>query len=543
MDSINNNLNELKPGTKRENFVSKPENSNKNLLIFDIVDTNKDGVLSENEINTYNQTMDRTNWEVANPKMQNKIEKLNQKIDKIFEDINKLTDEIIVLEKYRNSLDKETNPKEFEDVEKLINTKYNEHKKLSAKYDKYNAQRLFLSEVKVDNNLSEKDINTNAQMYINQRNQLNPYYKKYKEVQIQYDLETDKNKKNELWQQFTVLDQLVANWRPEQVNFKPIQQGTNLNLSTDIKTNLDDTTESFNLGLNTKIKNHNLNLNSNAAFTQSEETGNTSKNIYASIDDNIEIGEKSNLNISSSYSNYISNSESGNSQNQTITNQIGGNTKLGNVSLNASYQNQYSISDFSNQDFENTSTSMKHTGNIGFNQQIKKFSYGTGFNISNSSSEGSKQTLYSTPINLNYNALSNEHNQLQIGANYTPTWGKDYNSSAYTTNINYNYSNNNINLNNSTYFNYTKGNLNGESFSYNNTTTLINKKYGFSTSLNFTGSNSKYSDMYDTSLSFSTPMTNVSNLKIAAGYNSETGGYGSVGVSFNINLKNKKNHD
>ena len=545
MSNIDLNFNTLKPGLRREDINSlKNNNDEKVLFIFDLVDTNTDGIISEEEVNNYNNASNTINLKSVNPKMQDKVDKLQLRLSSIHSKLVSEEKELIELENYYRVLedsDENIGSKEKDNIIKLIEKKNGSIKKLYEKIDKYYAQLVFLTEVKIDDNLSNKDITQNAQLYMMQRNQMNPYYSKYKELQMKYDMETDDKKRSELWQQYSFVDELVHNWKPEKINFQLNQLSPNLNLSTDIKTNTDETTEAFNVGFNTKLKNHTLNANSNLTFTQDTTLQNQTHNIMVGLSDNIEIGENSNLTISSNYTNYSSNNNEGVSNNNTIATNINATTQIGNISLNANYQNQYSKTSFANENFSNVGSSINNSGGLSFNNQIKKINYGTGLNISNSLSNDNSQTLYSIPINLSYNAISNEKNTFVVNGNYTSTLGKNYSSSSYTANLNYNYNSSKINLNNSTYFNYTKGNFSGESFNYNNTTSLTNKKYGYNASIVFTGSNSKYQDMYDINTSFSTPMNQISKLKVGAGYNSQTGAYGTLGIAFNIDMRDKKN--
>lgn len=524
---------EFTTGMTRQQAIEANSNSSDVGLIFDCIDKDKSGILSNLEISFADTNV--TYEENLNPKMKKKIDSLIQKYDKAFETLKEVEEAI---RRLISQVSEITDQKEIEKLEKEITKLEKQREKICENLDKYSAKILYLNEVKLDKSLSEKDILQNAQNYMAVRNQMNPYYAKYQEVIAKYNTETDEAKKAEYYAQFRLLDRLCAQWAPSKVDFATNYGQSNISISTSTQTNMSDAITSLTTIGSTKIKNHNLNANASVTRQNNEEDSSNSTNINIGMSDNIEIGENSTLSGSASYNNYNQNSNNTETTNQTLGARVGVTSQIGNANLNGSYSVDYTMSSDKNNDFVQKGSSLTNNINLGLSHQIKSFNYNLGLGITNMNpNNASSTTDYSIPVSANFD-LGKGFN---INGSFTPTLG-DNKSMQYGTGVIYSNNNENISFTNSTNLGYTH-NILGDNYSYSNNTQITNNKYGFSASLNLEGSGTnKLSDRYSGRLDFTTPMNDsrTSRLSITAGYDSESKGYGVIGLSFDINPSKKK---
>jgi len=534
-------------GMTKQTAIENNNNDQSVGLIFDVVDKNQSGTIEENELNI-NQN---ENEAIANPKMAKKLQKISTQCDELHKQLLRLESDIKLLEQNRNIIcsQYEQNKsselaKQIDDLNKDIDKRNKNRQKIIEKINGLSGQITFLSEVNVETNMSDREISANAQQYMQQRNQLNPYYGKYQETLARYNTESDRQKRSELEQQLMALDELVNSWKPENIEYSAQTTGSSLNIGTNIKTDTNETTSSLNANLNSKIRNHTIGVTGSYTTTTNDEDETKSKNLNLGVTDTIEIGQKSNLTVRSGYTRYSSDSNESDITNDTFSNSLNFSTRIKNVTLGASYNNNYSHSEINGQHFSSNGETWTNGGGINLSHQIKKFNYSIGTNITNTKSDSSNQTLYSIPISTGLN-VQNEHNNFGINASYTPTFGSNYNSQEYNLRSNYSHNNKNISFNSSVNLGYTKTNLSGETYRYGGNASITNNKYGYTATAAFQGSNSRYYDSYDASVNFSTPMSSAANLNVGAGYsnaNGDGGIYGEVGVSFNINNIGRKKH-
>jgi len=524
---------EFTTGMTRQQAIEANSNSSDVGLIFDCIDKDKSGTLSNLEISFADTNV--TYEENLNPKMKKKIDSLIQKYDKAFETLKEVEEAIRGLISQVSEI---TDQKEIEKLENEITKLEKQREKICENLDKYSAKILYLNEVKLDKSLSEKDILQNAQSYMAVRNQMNPYYAKYQEVIAKYNVETDEAKKAEYYAQFRLLDKLCAQWSPSKVDFATNYGQSNISISTSTQTNMSDAITSLTTIGSTKIKNHNLNANASVTRQNNEEDSSNSTNINIGMSDNIEIGENSTLSGSASYNNYNQNSNNTETTNQTLGARVGVTSQIGNANLNGSYSVDYTMSSDKNNDFVQKGSSLTNNINLGLSHQIKSFNYNLGLGIKNMNpNNASSTTDYSIPVSANFD-LGKGFN---INGSFTPTLG-DNKSMQYGTGVIYSNNNENISFTNSTNLGYTH-NILGDNYSYSNNTQITNNKYGFSASLNLEGSGqNKLNDRYSGRLDFTTPMNDsrTSRLTVTAGYDSESKGYGEIGLSFDINPSKKK---
>ena len=529
---------ELKIGMTKQEFLQANKDLPNASTIFDTIDCDNSKAIEEEEFRAYNNTTDK-NITLANPKMESKIEKINKKNEAYINKLNLLESQIIELEKIRNS---QTEQKEITHFNKEIKKLYNTHDKLIAKINKLSAKSIYLSEVKIEGKPSDKELSMASEQYIQQRNQLNPYYAKYMEIGAQMDTEENPDKKAKLLQQWRVLEQLVSSWHPTEQMQSEISNQPNINIEINTKGDINKNTESINISGNTGFKNHTLTTNVGLTKENDENTETYSTNINTGINYQYDINEKNNLSINSSYTKYSEHSPESKTERDGINSSVSfSNTAIKNVTLSASYNNDFSKTKITGNEFNNTGYSNSNSGGITFNHNLKKFNYGAGVNINNTNSGELNQTTYSTPINAGFTfGKEGKHNTFSLNGSFTPTFGKNISTQDYNAQFGYSYTNDRIVLNTNSTFGYQKTNLSGETFSVGNQTSLTNLKYDYSANLSFNGSKSKYYKMYDASAKFTTPMNNNSQLTVGGGYNSNNGTYGEIGLSFNLTPKKKK---
>lgn len=533
-------------GMTREKAIKDNNADIKAGVIFDCINTNGNETIDEDEIKQFAEA-NKPSEDYDTPESK-KITKLEAKYDEVFKKITELEKEIGELEQLRASLYTQINnnknqdevkklSKDYKDIDKRLNKKYSEREKLLKKSDKYSSQILFLQEVKQDTKLSEKDLIEQSQQYIQQRNQLNPYYAKYQELTTKVNTEEDPNKREQYYQEWRILDELVANWRPSNSNFQVQSAGSFISGEVVVRNNTNETITSANLSASTKLKNHTLSVNTGLTRQSNEEENSESTNIGVGISDNIDIGENSNLTLGSNYTNYALETPDTKQSNQTWMNNINFQTRLNNVSLNASYTNTYSQNEMTSGDNTNKGQSLQNTFSAGMNHSIKHFNYGVGTIVDFLKSKEMSQNSYSLPVTAGVN-FGDKH-KFNVTGLYTPTFG-DTKSSSYGTNLSYNYSSDAVAFESSGSFMYTHDSQSGDSYNYGASSRLTNKKHGFSAGVNFMGSNNKFNKTYDISGTFVHPMTDSSRLTVGGGYNNNTGAYGQVSVAFDINTKRKK---
>lgn len=529
---------ELKIGMNKQEFLQANKDIPNASTIFDVIDSNSSKTIEEQEYNAYNNTKDE-NRTLANPKMESKIEKLNKKNEEYTKKLDSLDSQIVELEKIRNS---QSDQKEIKNINKQLKGLYNSRNNLIAKMDKLSAKAIYLTEVKVNNNASDKDLSMASEQYMQQRNQLNPYYAEYMKIGAQMDTEENPEKKAKLLQQWRVLEQLVSSWHPTEQKQSEISNQPNINIEINTKGDIDKNSESINISGNTSFKNHTLTTSAGLTKENDENTETYSTNINTGINYQYDINEKNNLSINSSYTKYSEHSPESKTERDGINSSVSfSNTAIKNVTLSANYSNDFSKTKITGNEFNNTGYSNSNSGSISFNHNLKKFNYGVGININNTNSGELNQTTYSTPLNAGITfGKEGKHNTFSLNGSFTPTFGKNVSTQDYNINFGYSYTNDKIALNTNSSFGYQKTNLSGETFSIRNQTNLTNLKYGYSANLSFNSSKSKFYKMYDASAKFSTPMSDNSKLTIGGGYNSNDGTYGEVGLSFNLTPKKKK---
>ena len=529
---------ELKIGMSKQEFLQTNKDLPNASTIFDAINCDNSKTIEEQEYNAYNNTKDE-NRTLANPKMESKIEKLNKKNEEYTKKLDSLDSQIVELEKIRNS---QSDPKEIKNINKQLKGLYNTRNNLITKLDKLSAKAIYLTEVKVGNNVSDKDLSMASEQYMQQRNQLNPYYAEYMKIGAQMDTEENPEKKAKLLQQWRVLEQLVSSWHPTEQTQSEISNQPNINIEINTKGDIDKNTESINISGNTSFKNHTLTTSAGLTKENDENTETYSTNINTDINYQYDLNDKNNLSVNSSYTKYSEHSPESKTERTGINSSVSfSNTAIKNVTLSANYSNNFSKTKMSGNEFENTGYSNSNSGSISFNHNLKKFNYGVGININNTNSGELNQTTYSTPLNASINfGKSERHNKFSLNGSFTPTFGKDVSTQDYNVGFGYSYTNDKIALNTNSSFGYQKANLSGETFSIRNQTNLTNLKYGYSANLSFNSSKSKFYKMYDASAKFSTPMSDNSNLTIGGGYNSNDGTYGEIGLSFNLTPKKKK---
>lgn len=529
---------ELKVGMSKQEFLQANKDLPNASTIFDAIDSDGSKTIEEKEYNAYNNTKDE-NLPLANPKMKTKIEKLNAKGNEYNQKLNTLDSEIGELEKFRNS---QTDQKEIKHINKQLKGLYNTRNNLIAKLDKLSAKAIYLSEVKVNSNMSDKDLSMASEQYMQQRNQLNPYYAEYMKIGAQMDTEQDSAKKAKLLQQWKVLEQLVSSWHPTEQKFSEISNPSSINIDLNSKGDIDKNTESLSVSGNTSFKNHTLTTNAGITKENDENTNTHSTNINAGINYQYDINENNNISVNSSYTNYTEHSPESKTERTGVNSSVNfSNTVIKNVTLSANYSNDFSKTKMSGNEFDNIGYSRSNSGGISFNHNLKQFNYGAGVNINNTNSGELNQTTYSTPLNASINfGKAERHNKFSLNGSFTPTFGKGESTQDYNVGFGYSYTNDKIALNTNSSFGYQKANLSGETFSMSNQTELTNLKYGYSANLSFNSSKSNFYKMYDASAKFTTPMSDNSKLTIGGGYNSNDGTYGEIGLSFNLTPHKKK---
>lgn len=529
---------ELKVGMSKQEFLQANKDLPNASTIFDAIDSDGSKTIEEKEYNAYNNTKDE-NLPLANPKMKTKIEKLNAKGNEYNQKLNTLDSEIGELEKFRNS---QTDQKEIKHINKQLKGLYNTRNNLIAKLDKLSAKAIYLSEVKVNSNMSDKDLSMASEQYMQQRNQLNPYYAEYMKIGAQMDTEQDSAKKAKLLQQWKVLEQLVSSWHPTEQKFSEISNPSSINIDLNSKGDIDKNTESLSVSGNTSFKNHTLTTNAGITKENDENTNTHSTNINAGINYQYDINENNNISVNSSYTNYTEHSPESKTERTGVNSSVSfSNTAIKNVTLSANYSNDFSKTKMSGSEFDNIGYSRNNSGGISFNHNLKQFNYAAGVNINNTNSGELNQTTYSTPLNASINFGKPErHNKFSLNGSFTPTFGKDVRTQDYNVGFGYSYTNDKIALNTNSSFGYQKANLSGETFSVRNQTDLTNLKYGYSANLSFNSSKSNFYKMYDASAKFTTPMSDNSKLTIGGGYNSNDGTYGEIGLSFNLTPHKRK---
>lgn len=529
---------ELKVGMSKQEFLQANKDLPNAPTIFEAIDSDGSKTIEEKEYNAYSNTKDE-NRTLANPKMESKIEKLNKKNEEYTKKLDSLDSQIVELEKIRNS---QSDPKEIKNINKQLKGLYNTRNNLITKLDKLSAKAIYLTEVKVSNNVSDKDLSMASEQYMQQRNQLNPYYAEYMKIGAQMDTEENPEKKAKLLQQWRVLEQLVSSWHPTEQKSSEISNTSSINIDLNTKGDIDKNTESLSVSGNTSFKNHTL--TTNAGITkENDETANThSTNVNAGINYQYDINENNNISVNSSYTNYTEHSPESKTERTGVNSSVSfSNTAIKNVTLSANYSNDFSKTKMSGSEFDNIGYSRNNSGGISFNHNLKQFNYGAGVNINNTNSGELNQTTYSTPLNASINFGKPErHNKFSLNGSFTPTFGKDVSSQDYNVGFGYSYTNDKIALNTNSSFGYQKANLSGETFSVRNQTDLTNLKYGYSANLSFNSSKSNFYKMYDASAKFTTPMSDNSKLTIGGGYNSNDGTYGEIGLSFNLTPHKRK---
>jgi len=543
--------------------------------IFDVADKDGNGTLDEKEIERFGKLKSEMtrNHAIANPKMEPKISKINVGVNQSFKKISSLESSIRELEIIRNTYENElkkyisdntttpdkTAKKEF-NIDILSKAQKSEYKKLNKNikdvnsqieklqserktqlevFNKLSAELLYLEEVKIDDNMSNKDISVNSQNYAKERNQLNPYYAKYMDITAKYNTEKDPVKRQKLFSQWQILNTLVSNWKPKNTKKQNSNDNTQLNVELNEKIYTDNNISSATLSGKKKIKNNTISVGSSYTDQDDDKTNSYSTNVSTSVGDNIEIGEKSNLSINSNYTNYKLNSNSTITSTNGLTTTVGVNSQIDKFALTGNYSNTYSHSNIATPIGSTSGKTITNAGSASVSYNPKDFKLNIGTNIQNTRTNNSSQTLYSFPLETEVN-FGNDNNQFSLNGSYTPTLGKNYNSLAYATGLTYNYNNSEISLENSMDFGYTKDKQSGNSLNYGDNLTLTNKKYGYSASLNFENANSNFNNTYNGAAKFTTPITPSSKLSVSAGYDSTSGGYGMVGVAFNFEDKNHK---
>lgn len=544
MDFDISNINFTQGQTKKQ--IQAPDEQKVFInTVFDIFDKDKNGELDENEIKRFEKAKEETYLQgvaLANPKYQKKIIKLEKNLQKIHGE----------LIEYEHKLREMDNNGQHE-------TK--DYKKVTEKYlkrvknrENLVAEIFYLSEVEVPKNISDKQINMNAQRYMQQRNQQNPYYNEWKETGRKMDLEPDPKKRQELLDKWLILENLVANWRPnitqdETSAYSSYQINNNYKISENAESN------SFGLNFNKQLANHNLGVGANFTKGSSDNKyGHTeNQNISANLFDTLSIGQNSTITGSLNFTNDKTETQMtidpqmasslilqgidpeifNKNTTYSFTPSLRTNTNIENFSIGAGYNLYYSNTTNKTTGIMQNEVSggtRLQTGNvdIGFNKGI--FNSRTGLTVSHLN--GQKGSNFSLPLTVGVN-LKGFNVAQTVTRNFANQEGWNYN-----TQLGYNLSKKNYSLYLNENLNYNKPEEGKEFLSLSSNAGIRNNK-GTEMSVQYTRTLQKGNNGYNFETKFTGKVSDRITLSLSGGYGKQEKLSGQIGVSANLDPKPK----